>query len=107
MQRFIARRVVQSVVVLFVLALVVFALARVTGNPADLLLPEDATRDDREHLLRALGLDRPTHEQLLLFFRGALRGDLGQSIRYRKPAVEVFFERLPNTLALAPVALIG
>ena len=107
MQRFILQRLLQSVVVLFVLALIVFALARVTGNPADLLLPEDATREDREHLLRAIGLDRPTHEQLVLFFRGALRGDLGQSIRYRKPAVEVFFERLPNTLALVPVALIG
>ena len=107
MQRFVLQRLLQSIVVLFVLALIVFALARVTGNPADLLLPEDATRDDREHLLRALGLDRPTHEQLVLFFRGAVRGDLGQSIRYRKPAVEVFFERLPNTLALAPVALVG
>jgi peptide/nickel transport system permease protein len=106
-QRYVLQRLLQSVVVLFVLALVVFALARVTGNPADLLLPEDATRDDREHLLRALGLDRPTHEQLFLFFRGALHGDLGQSIRYRKSAVDVFFERLPNTLALVPVALIG
>ena len=85
MQRFIARRVVQSLGVLVVLALVVFALARVTGNPADLLLPEDATRDDREHLLKALGLDRPVHE----------------------PAVEVFLERLPNTLTLVPLALIS
>ena len=90
---------------LFVLALVVFALARVTGNPADLLLPEDATRDDREHLLRALGLDRPAHEQLIRFLSGAVRGDLGQSIRYRKSAVEVFFDRLPNTLTLVPLAL--
>jgi peptide/nickel transport system permease protein len=106
-QRFVLQRLAQSVVVLFVLAIVVFALARVTGNPADLLLPEDATRDDRADLLRTLGLDRPTHEQLLVFLRGALHGDLGQSIRYRKPAVEVFFERLPNTLALVPLALIG
>ena len=105
MQRYILRRFLQSLVVLFVLALVVFALARVTGNPADLLLPEDATRDDREHLLRALGLDRPVHEQLGRFLSGALRGDLGQSIRYRKPAVEVFFDRLPNTLTLVPLAL--
>jgi peptide/nickel transport system permease protein len=107
MQRFIARRVVQSLGVLVVLALVVFALARVTGNPADLLLPEDATRDDREHLLKALGLDRPVHEQLVKFLRGALHGDLGTSIRYRKPAVEVFLERLPNTLTLVPLALIS
>ena len=107
MQRFIARRVVQSLGVLVVLALVVFALARVTGNPADLLLPEDATRDDREHLLKALGLDRPVHEQLVKFLRGALHGDLGTSIRYRKPAVEVFLDRLPNTLTLVPLALVS
>lgn len=107
MQRFILRRLVQSAVLLVVLATIVFAMARLTGNPADLLLPEDASRDDRAHLLKALGLDRPTHEQLGLFLTGALRGDLGQSIRYRKPAAEVFFERLPNTLALVPLALVG
>ena len=107
MQRFILRRVAQSLGVLVVLALVVFALARVTGNPADLLLPEDATRDDREHLLKALGLDRPVHEQLVKFLTGALHGDLGTSIRYRRPAVELFLERLPNTLTLVPLALIS
>jgi peptide/nickel transport system permease protein len=105
-QRYILRRLLQGVVLLFVLALVIFALARVTGNPADLLLPEDATADDRAHLLRALGLDRPVHEQLVNFLSGAVRGDLGVSIRYRKPAVEVFFERLPNTLMLVPLALV-
>ena len=107
MQRFILRRVAQSVVLLFVLALIIFALARVSGNPADLLLREDATQEDRAHLLRALGLDRPVHEQLYLFLAGVVRGDLGESIRYRKPAAEVFFERLPNTLQLLPLAMVG
>jgi peptide/nickel transport system permease protein len=106
-QRYILRRVAQGIVLLFVLAIVVFSLARVTGNPADLLLPEDASREDRAHLLRALGLDRPIHEQLVVFMKGAVRGDLGHSIRYRKPAVEVFFERLPNTLTLVPLALLS
>src|ERR671935_1621298 len=105
MQRFIIRRLLQSVVVIVVLALVVFALARVTGNPADLLVPEDATPEDRANFLRVLGLDRPVHEQLVVFLKGAVRGDLGQSIRYRKPAVDVFFERLPNTLTLVPLSL--
>jgi len=107
MQRYILRRLLQGAVLLVVLAFVVFALARLTGNPADLLLREDATAEDRAHLLRALGLDRPTHEQLAIFLRGALQGDLGQSIRYRRPAVEIFFERLPNTLTLVPLALLG
>ncbi|MGH7151290.1 MAG: hypothetical protein ACREIU_11365 [Planctomycetota bacterium] len=60
---------------MFILALIVFALARVTGNPADLLLPEDASAEDRAHLLRALGLDRPLPEQLVTFLGGAVRGD--------------------------------
>ncbi len=105
MQRYIFRRLLQGVVLLFVLALVVFALARVTGNPADLMLPDDASAEDRADLMRTLGLDRPLHEQLFTFLGGAVRGDLGRSIRYRKPAVEVFFERLPNTLTLVPLAL--
>jgi peptide/nickel transport system permease protein len=47
------------------------------------------------------------HEQLVKFLSGALHGDLGTSIRYRKPAVEVFMERLPNTLTLVPLALVS
>jgi len=105
MQRYILRRLAQGVVLLFVLAVVVFALARVTGNPADLMLAEDATQEDRANLERLLGLDRSLGEQLIIFLKGAVRGDLGQSIRYRKPAVEVFFERLPNTLTLVPLSL--
>ena len=107
MQRYIFRRLLQGVVLLFVLAIIVFALARVTGNPADLMLPDDASAEDRADLMRTLGLDRPLHEQLLTFLGGAVRGDLGRSIRYRKPAVEVFFERLPNTLTLVPLALVS
>ena len=107
MQRYILRRLLQGVVLLFVLALIIFALARVTGNPADLMLPDDASAEDRADLMRTLGLDRPLPEQLLTFLGGAVRGDLGRSIRYRKPAVEVFFERLPNTLTLVPLALVS
>ena len=87
MQRFILWRVAQSVVLLFVLALIIFALARVSGNPADLLLREDATQEDRDHLLRALGLDRPVHEQLYLFLAGAVRGERR---RCRRCALGVF-----------------
>jgi ABC-type dipeptide/oligopeptide/nickel transport system permease component len=107
MQRYVLRRLLQGLLVLFILALVIFALARVSGNPVDLLVREDATAEDRAHLQKALGLDRPLHDQLYIFLTGALRGDLGQSIRYRRPAAEVFFERLPNTLKLLPLAMAG
>ena len=105
MQRYIVHRLLQGIVLLFCVAIIVFALGRLTGNPTDLMLPEDATPEDRERLTRTLGLDRPYYEQLYRFLAGAVRGDLGQSIRYRQPTVEIFFDRLPNTLKLVPIAI--
>ncbi|GIX49367.1 MAG: glutathione ABC transporter permease [Candidatus Tectimicrobiota bacterium] len=105
MQRYIVQRFVQGLFLLVLVAAVVFFLGRLTGNPADLMLPEDATPEDRAALIRTLGLDRPYHEQFLIFIANALRGDLGESIRYRRPAVALFFSRLPNTLKLVPPAM--
>lgn len=105
MQRFIVHRILQGIILLVFVAIIVFTLGRLTGNPADLMLPEEATAEDRAHLMRALGLDRPYYEQLYLFMAGAVRGDLGRSIRYRRPTVELFFDRLPNTLKLVPIAV--
>jgi peptide/nickel transport system permease protein len=105
MQRYIVRRLLQGVVVLILVATIVFFLGRLTGNPADLMLPEDATPEDRQALIKTLGLDRPYHQQFLIFMADAVRGDLGMSIRYREPAVEVFFSRLPNTLKLIPATV--
>jgi ABC-type dipeptide/oligopeptide/nickel transport system permease component len=105
MQRYIVHRLLQGIVLLFCVAIIVFALGRLTGNPTDLMLPEDATPEDRERLTRTLGLDRPYYEQLYRFLAGAVRGDLGQSIRYRQSTVDIFFDRLPNTLKLVPIAI--
>jgi ABC-type dipeptide/oligopeptide/nickel transport system permease component len=102
MQRYIVQRLLQGIVLLVMVAAIVFFLGRFTGNPADLMLPEDATPEDREALIKTLGLDRPYHEQFVIFFANALRGDLGTSIRYREPAAQIFFSRLPNTLVLLP-----
>lgn len=106
MGRFIVRRLLQGMVLLFLVATVVFVLGRFTGNPADLMLPEDATAEDRARLIKSLGLEGPIHEQFAVFVRNALAGDLGTSIRMRQPAVEVFLSRLPNTLAIIPWAIL-
>ncbi|MGE0702238.1 MAG: ABC transporter permease [Hyphomicrobiaceae bacterium] len=106
MGRFIARRLSQGLLLLLLVAGVVFVLGRMTGNPVDLMLPEDATADDRLRMIQALGLDGPWHTQFLTFIGNALHGDLGTSIRMRQPAVEVFLSRLPNTLAIIPWALL-
>ena len=93
-------------VLLCLVATIVFFLGRLTGNPVDMILPEDATAEDRVALIKALGLDGPLHEQFFIFIGNALQGDLGTSIRMRQPAVEAFFSRLPNTLAVIPWALL-
>jgi peptide/nickel transport system permease protein len=106
MQRYIAQRLLQAVIVLLLVATIVFFLGRLTGNPVDLMLPEDATQEDRQALITTLGLDRPLYEQFYLFIGKAVQGDLGTSIRYRQPTVELFFSRLPNTLQLVPATLV-
>jgi peptide/nickel transport system permease protein len=106
MKRYIVQRLLQGVVLLFMVATLVFFLGRLTGNPVDLMLPEGATPEDRITMTRALGLDGSLLHQFLIFIGGALHGDLGTSIRMREPTVDVFFSRLPNTLALIPWALL-
>ncbi len=106
MKRYIVYRLLQGVVLLCLVATIVFFLGRLTGNPADLMLPEDATAEDRLAMIKALGLDGSLHEQFFIFVKNALHGDLGMSIRMRQPAVEAFFDRLPNTLVIVPWALL-
>jgi peptide/nickel transport system permease protein len=103
---YIVRRLLQGLVLLVLVATVVFFLGRLTGNPADLMLPEDATAEDRARLIEALGLDGSLLKQYVAFIGSALKGDLGTSLRMRQPAVEVFLSRLPNTLAIIPWALL-
>src|SRR5262245_51025319 len=103
---FIARRLLQGLVLLVLVATVVFFLGRLTGNPVDLMLPEDATAEDRVRLIEALGLDGSLFTQYIAFMSGALQGDLGTSLRMREPAVDIFLSRLPNTLAIIPWALL-
>ncbi len=106
MKRYIAQRLFQGAILLCMVTTIVFFLGRLTGNPVDMMLPEDATTEDRDAMIAALGLDGPLHSQFLIFIGNALQGDLGNSIRMRQPAVEVFFDRLPNTLAIIPWAIL-
>lgn len=106
MQRYIVQRLLQGIFVLFLVAIIVFVLGRLTGNPVDLLLPEDATPEDRQALVVRLGLDKPYYTQMWIFLRQAVQGDFGTSIRYRESTVSLFFSRLPNTLTLVPATVV-
>src|SRR5262245_62826425 len=67
MQRFIARRVLQSFLAIWVMSLIVFALARLSGNALDVMLPMESTQEDYERLAKYWGLDQPVHVQYGIF----------------------------------------
>lgn len=107
MQRYILSRVIQSLVTLLILTVVVFGLARLSGNPLDTILPADATQSDYERIAELWGLDKPWHLQYLTFLGNALQGDFGESFRWRGySARELVLSRFPATLQLAGLALL-
>jgi peptide/nickel transport system permease protein len=105
-QRYLAQRVIQGVGTLVVISLIVFLLARLSGDPLLIMLSEEASKEDYAVAAQHWGLDRPLIEQYVTFLGNALRGDLGQSIRLRRPALELVWERLPATLQLAGAAIL-
>jgi peptide/nickel transport system permease protein len=102
---FVIRRFAQSLFVLFVTSLIVFAGIYAIGNPIDILIAADATAAEREQAIRSLGLDRSLIEQYGTFVWNALQGDLGRSFVFNQPSIDLILSRMPATLELAFVAL--
>ena len=88
------------------LSIVVFILARTTGDPLTLILPMSATEEDYANARAYLGLDKPYVQQYLSFVGKAATGDFGNSIRARRPVRELIQDRLPNSLKLAGFAMV-
>ena len=103
---FIIRRLLQSLLVLFVMSLLVFAGVFAVGNPIDILISPEATQADRTAVIAALGLDKPLWLQYAHFVKQAFVGDLGKSFAYNIPAIHLIFERMPATLELAAFAMV-
>jgi peptide/nickel transport system permease protein len=101
MRQFIFRRVLYSVVTLMILSLTIFAVVRLTGDPATLMTEPGARPEDIARVRTQWGLDLPWPVQYLQFVQNIVLGDLGVSFNYRIPVVELYFERLPNSLQLA------
>ena len=99
------RRAAQAVLALFGISLIVFIIIHVSGDPAILLLPPDATLQDVEELRKHMGLDKPLWIQYFTFLSDAIHGDFGMSFRRREPAMQVVLEHLPNTVKLAALSL--
>jgi peptide/nickel transport system permease protein len=102
---FIVRRLlVLPIVLLGVLALVFLVLHLVPGNPAQVIAGADAPPETVAAIEHQLGLDRPLPEQFVRYVGRVLRGDLGQSLRTRRPVLDDVMDALPNTIQLALAA---
>jgi peptide/nickel transport system permease protein len=106
MRTFALRRLLTTAVMLFCVILTAFLLAHLTGDPVRLMVPEDATERQIVELRHELGLDRPLVILFVEYVTHALRGDLGPSIRYRKPTMALILERLPATVELSSAAMV-
>ncbi|MSP89894.1 MAG: ABC transporter permease [Alphaproteobacteria bacterium] len=101
---YIVQRLLQSAVVMAVVALVAFSLFTYVGDPITILLGQEYSEAERARLALELGLDRPFYEQFVRFAGNAMRGDFGISLRLARPVRDVVLERLPATLELSLVA---
>jgi ABC-type dipeptide/oligopeptide/nickel transport system permease component len=105
--RFLLRRLLLTIPVLFGVATLVFSLIHlVPGDPVQAMLGESAAPQDIEQLRNTLGLNRPLYAQYVNFMRSAAVGDLGTSLRTNQPVSTVIAERLPATFELAAAAMI-
>ena len=100
----ILRRLGQSFFVLFLVALISFMMFRYVGKPVDNLLGQEATVEQREALIEALGLNDPLFIQYFDFVTRVLQFDFGNSYRGALPVADMILERLPATLELALVS---
>ena len=104
---FVIQRLLQASVVMLVISMLVFAGIYAVGNPIDVLLSPDATQQIREATIKAYGLDQPLWRQYAAFLRRLLSGDFGRSFIFNMPVLELIFSRLPATLELTIVAVMG
>ena len=104
MNAFLLRRFGYALISLLLLALTIFILTRLSGDPALLLTEPGASAADVDAARKRFGLDRPLSMQFFGFLGSALTGDFGISLYYRTPVLELYLQRLPNSLLLAGVA---
>jgi peptide/nickel transport system permease protein len=103
---YLRKRIVSSALPLVVVIVGVFALARMTGNPASLYLPLNATQQMRDDFTARNGLDQPLLVQMADYFGGVFRLDFGQSLRTGQDAAAMALRAFPATLQLAATTMV-
>ena len=106
MQRFLVRRLIITFITLLAVSLIIFIMARASGDPRTLMLSELSTGDvdQWEELGEKLGLNKPYYEQYGIFLRDMLTGNFGKSIKENREAADIIWERLVATFQLGLAA---
>jgi len=100
MVRFIVMRLIQTVVALVGIAMLIFTLVRVSGDPALMLATATSTEEDIQRIRVNLGLDKSLPEQFWIFVTDVVQGDLGDSLFKQKPVTGMIRDALPNSIKL-------
>ena len=107
MAAFLARRLLATVPVMLMVAVLVFLMLRLTpGDPAAIMAGDNASSAEVEAIRAGLGLDRPLPVQFALWLGDLLRGDLGESFFFKRPVTDLILQRVGPTLSLATTTII-
>ncbi len=106
MQRYLLFRLVQAILILFGVLVLVFFMVRLTGDPASLMMPREASLESIAAFRQKMGFDRPLAVQFWDFFTGAVVGDFGNSLHFKTAALPLVLDRLPATVQLAATGML-
>jgi peptide/nickel transport system permease protein len=103
---YVSNRILQSIGNIFFITLLVFLLARATGDPSNVFIPDELPQEEVDAFKERLGLDKPIYLQYWVFITNLARGDFGESIRGHRPVRQMLVERLPATFSLGLAAFL-
>lgn len=107
LRSFVARRLIQIIIIFFVIMTVLFLLFRLApGDPVSRMVDPGMTPEDTKRLISQLGLDQPVWKQYLIYLKNFLVGQFGHSFHYGQPVAKIIGERLPNTILLFTTSII-
>jgi peptide/nickel transport system permease protein len=107
LRRYIFRRLIQIIIIFFVILTVLFLLFRLApGDPVSRMIDPDMTPEDTEILISQLGLDQPVWKQYIYYVKNFFTGNFGNSFHYGQPVVRIIGDRLPNTILLFTSSII-
>jgi len=106
MGRFALRRILQGLVVILGVTIIVFVVTRLIGDPVKVMLPVEATPEQRDAFAKTIGFDRPILTQFVSFLGDLVRLDFGDSLWQRRPALDIVFEHMPRTFQLVGAGMV-